>query len=287
MKSIFDEIEEQNEQNIWPSFTDVMMVVLMIFILTMVVTITHNTNLFKQLLSTKTEVLEKEKYLKELQKVKRELNAKINELETQLSSAQMKILMLSDENKKLKENLEGKIVLIGDLSNKLKQLSEQLNQISGEKESLKKILEEKEKLISEKETLIIDLRTEKEKLKDKLQQLEGLKAELQQKYSELQEKYLKLVGPARSPLGKVIFRVKYYRPKPKSKPVYLMMKVNDNKFKRVTYKKLLYELEKAKNKYRKKLYVQIIIPSNSNLTYDEAYKFTNFILHKYDYYYQK
>jgi myosin heavy subunit len=287
MKSIFDEIEEINEQNIWPSFTDVMMVVLMIFILAMVVTITHNTNLFKQLLSTKTEIVEKEKYLKELEEVKRELNAKINDLEVQLSNAQMKILMLSDENKKLKENLEGKIVLIGDLSNKLKELTQQLNQVTREKESLQKLLEEKEKLISEKETLIIDLRTEKEKLKDKLQELESLKAEMQQKYSELQEKYLKLVGPARSPLGKEIFKVKYFKPKPNSKPVYLMMGVNENTFKKVSYNTLLNELEKAKNKYGKKLYVQIIIPSNSNLTYDEAFKFTNFILHKYDYYYQK
>ncbi len=280
MKSIFDEIEEINEQNIWPSFTDVMMVVLMIFILTMVVTITHNTNLFKQLLSTKTKILEKEKYLKELEKVKMELNAKINELEAQLSNAQMKILMLSDENKKLKENLEGKIVLIGDLTNKLKNLSKQ-------QEELKKLLEEKEKLISEKETIIIDLRTEKEKLKDTLQQLEASKAEIQQKYSELQEKYLKLVGPARSPVGKVIFRIKYFKPTYKSRPVYLYVPVNGTKFRKVSYKTLLKELEKAKNKYGKKLYVQIIIPSNSHLTYDEAYKFTKFILHKYDYYYQK
>ena len=280
MKSIFDEIEEQNHQNIWPSFTDVMMVVLMIFILTMVVTITHNTNLFRQLLSTKTEILEKEKYLKELEKVKRELNAKINELETRLSTAQMKILMLSDENKKLKTNLEGKIVLIGDLSQKLKNLSQQ-------QEELKKLLEEKEKLISEKETIIIDLRTEKEKLIDKMQSLENLKAELQQKYSELQQKYLKLVGPARSPLGKVVFKVKYFKPDRSAKPVYLIIPVGENRFKKVTYKQLINELEKAKNKYGKKLYVQIIIPGNSNLTYDEAYKFTSFILHKYDYYYQK
>ncbi len=280
MKSIFDEIEEINEQNIWPSFTDVMMVVLMIFILTMVVTITHNTNLFRQLLATKTEISQKEKYLKELEKIKKELNEKINNLEIKLSTAQMKILMLSDENKKLKANLEGKIILIGDLSNKIKELSKQ-------EENLKKILEEKEKLISEKETLIIDLRTEKEKLKDKLQQLELAKTELQQKYAELEDKYLKLVGPARSPKGKVIFKVKYFKPSLRSKPVYLIMPVNGKKFKKVSYNQLLKSLEKAKNKYGKKLYVQIIIPSNSNLTFDEAYKFTRFILHKYDYYYQK
>ncbi len=278
MKSIFDKNFYRKEQNIWPSFTDVMMVVLMIFILAMVVTITHNTQLFRQLLSSKTEIVEKEKYLKQLEKIKRELNSKINQLETKLSETQLKILMLTEENQKLKSNLNGKIILIGNLTNKIKQLSE-------EEENLKKLLEEKEKKLSEKETIIIDLRTEKEKLKDKIQELQFLKNALQQKYSELQEKYLKLVGPARSPLGKVIFRVKYF--KQNGKPVYLMMPVGEDKFKKVTYSQLLQSLEKAKNKYHKKLYVQIIIPSNSNLTYDEAYKFTQYLLTHYDYYYQK
>ncbi len=279
MRSIFDNNLTKKEQNIWPSFTDVMMVILMIFILAMVVTISHNTQLFKQLLSTKTEVLEKQKYLNELEKIKREMNAKINELETKLSKTELKILLLSEENKKLKSNLEGKIILIGDLSDKLRELTNKYD-------NLTKALEEKEKLLTEKDTLIIDLRTQQEKLKDKIQQIEALKSQLQQKYSELEDKYLKLVGPARSPLGKVIFRVKYFKDS-SGKYVYLMMDIGSKKFKKVSYKQLLNALQKAKDKYGKKLYVQIIIPSKSNLTYNEAYKFTEFILKKYDYYYQK
>jgi hypothetical protein len=46
-------------------------------------------------------------------------------------------------------------------------------------------------------------------------------------------------------------------------------------------------LGKLKNKLKDKLYVKIIIPEESGLSYNEAWSFTKDILSRYDYYYQE
>jgi hypothetical protein len=46
-------------------------------------------------------------------------------------------------------------------------------------------------------------------------------------------------------------------------------------------------LGELKQRYPDDLYVRIIIPETSRLSYNEAWDFTNTILSKYDYYYQE
>ncbi len=46
------------------------------------------------------------------------------------------------------------------------------------------------------------------------------------------------------------------------------------------------ELSTLKESYKKALYVKIIIPDNSGLSYSEAWAFMSGLLDKYDYYYQ-
>ena len=41
-----------------------------------------------------------------------------------------------------------------------------------------------------------------------------------------------------------------------------------------------------KKEHSKRLYIKIIIPENSGLSYSEAWEFMKSILHKYDYYYE-
>ena len=46
------------------------------------------------------------------------------------------------------------------------------------------------------------------------------------------------------------------------------------------------QLLKLKQKYGDNLYVKVIIPENSGLSYNEAWQFMQDIFNKYDYYYQ-
>jgi len=45
-------------------------------------------------------------------------------------------------------------------------------------------------------------------------------------------------------------------------------------------------LEKLKKKHKSDLYVKIIIPEKSGLSYNEAWRFTTNLQQKYDYYFQ-
>ena len=58
-------------------------------------------------------------------------------------------------------------------------------------------------------------------------------------------------------------------------------------FKTVEAQQLHRRLTQLKNKWQDKLYVKIIIPEVSGLTYNEAWSFTKDILSRYDYYYQE
>jgi hypothetical protein len=46
------------------------------------------------------------------------------------------------------------------------------------------------------------------------------------------------------------------------------------------------KLRALRKKHPKSLYIKIIIPENSGLSYSEAWEFMKNTLHKYDYYYQ-
>ena len=60
----------------------------------------------------------------------------------------------------------------------------------------------------------------------------------------------------------------------------------DKTYTTLTSKELHSRLAALKKKHGKQLYLKIIIPENSGLSYSEAWEFMKSILYKYDYYYQ-
>ena len=60
----------------------------------------------------------------------------------------------------------------------------------------------------------------------------------------------------------------------------------DDGFTRLSLKEVENRLDKLKEQKGNDLYVKIIIPENSGLTYNEAWTFMRNLLVKYDYYYQ-
>jgi len=63
--------------------------------------------------------------------------------------------------------------------------------------------------------------------------------------------------------------------------------MGEEKYSRLNRADLELRLSELKKKHPKKLYIKIIIPEESGLTYNEAWGFMKNILEDYDYYYQQ
>ena len=112
------------------------------------------------------------------------------------------------------------------------------------------------------------------------QQLLTLKGD----YETVKSKYEELIKPARTARGKHIAQVYYV--KGEDGNVIRYRQPGDAGFSRLSLAEVEERLEKLKRQYGKDLYVKIIIPEDSGLTYNEAWEFMRNLLVKYDYYYQ-
>lgn len=298
---------QNSDISLWPSFTDIMTVILMIFMLTMIVVIIKNSNLAQQLRIREKRVKLVEKSLAESKQVQADLKLFIMNLEEKLSAKEMEIILLGDEKKVMQSSLEAKLAIISALKGEIKEFEEDVKRLEEEIESseaetdqLKKeserriaeIAEKTKKQIEEfnrKFAALMDQLTKKTEviviLDAEKKDLELILARQRQAYSILEEKYHKLIKPARSPLGKKVVAVHYSRIN--SKYRILFKDLNSTEFKKVDTQQLNLRLGTLKNELQDKLYVKIIIPEESGLSYNEAWSFTKDILSRYDYYYQE
>jgi len=111
---------------------------------------------------------------------------------------------------------------------------------------------------------------------------------LSSEYEVLEEKYNKLIKPSRSAVGKQVVEVRYEKQGDDTiiqfrKPT---KGSNQQTYQSITEAQLHQKLLVLKQQYKKTLYVKIIIPDDSGLSYNEAWTFMMGILEKYDYYYQ-
>ena len=107
---------------------------------------------------------------------------------------------------------------------------------------------------------------------------------LKGKYEVVKSKYEELVKPARSAKGKYIAQVFYI--KGKNGKIIRYKQPGDSGFTNLPLSEVEKRLSTLKAQKGKDLYVQIIIPQDSGLTYNEAWDFMRKLLVKYDYYYQ-
>jgi chromosome segregation ATPase len=275
--------------------------------LTMIVVIIKNSNLAQQLRIREKRVKLVEKSLAESKQVQADLKVFIMNLEEKLSAKEMEIILLGDEKKVMQSSLEAKLAIISALKGEIKEFEEDVKRLEEEIESseaetaqLKKeserriaeIAEKTKKQIEEfnrKFAALMDQLTKKTEviviLDAEKKDLELILARQRQAYSILEEKYHKLIKPARSPLGKKVVVVHYSRIN--SKYRILFKDLNSTEFKKVDTQQLNLRLGTLKNELQDKLYVKIIIPEESGLSYNEAWSFTKDILSRYDYYYQE
>jgi septal ring factor EnvC (AmiA/AmiB activator) len=120
---------------------------------------------------------------------------------------------------------------------------------------------------------------------DRLEASDQAKTELEQDYDELAQRYAKLVRPARSPKGRYVVEVRYA--KPAGRPDIRIREPGEERFRSVSRAALEARLAALNRDHREGLYVKVIFPENSGLSYNEAWRFTNALHGKYDYYYRE
>jgi chromosome segregation ATPase len=284
----------------------------------MIVVIIKNSNLAQQLIVREKRVKEIERGLEESKQAQAKLRIFITNLEEKLRAKEMEIILLSDEKKVMQSSLEAKLAIISALKSEMGELKEDVSTLEAEIEAreaetvkLKRDSEEKIAEITEETKRQISEITEKTRrqIEEFNRKFEALMSQLSQKkdiivildaekkdleltlakqrqaYSFLEEKYHKLIRPSRSPLDKKVVTVHYSR---KDGAYRILFKdLNSTEFKSMKAQQLHRRLAQLKNQWQDKLYVKIIIPEVSGLTYNEAWSFTKDILSRYDYYYQE
>jgi len=290
-----------SDTTLWPSFTDIMTVILMVFMLTMIVVIIKNAYLAERVRLSQLQQEEMEAQLASNLEAMMDLRSLNIDLEDQLRSKEMQIILLNDDIKRLDASLEAKLAIVERLTEEQQELLEnlriiqlqmdekdaelaaaqlRLTEISAEHaEELSSLNRQVAELLSQledKEAVLLTLSSEKSDLEMAL-------ARQRQDFSSLEEKYLKLIRPARSATGKEVVTVQYSRVGDLYRIVF--KDIGETQGQEVDRIDLHRRLAALKERYGYDLYVKIVIPDDSGLSYNEAWDFTKDILSRYDYYY--
>jgi chromosome segregation ATPase len=298
-------VAEGGEGSFWPSFTDIMMVVVMIFMIASTVLLLRNWDLVRELRAT----LESERRAEELARsatetsatleeqlamIRREaadLRARLQQAEElnrkstrQLNQQAQRLLAMEADKQQLAADLAQSRRALRQSSDELEESRTQAAQLAEARDQLEsrlqQALEEQDRLEEETVEQAAALAEVQRKRTLSEQQLVSLQGE----YDEIRIKYDKLVKPARSPSGKHVVSVRYWK-----EDEYYQIRLRDageDQFQAVSRKELYARLQSLKDKYTDDLYVKVIIPDDSGLSYSEAWGFTFDILQKYDYYHQ-
>lgn len=276
----------------WPAFTDIMMVVVIIFLLTSMLLMVKNWELLDQLRSSMAAEEQAEKIIHDTSEENATLEEQLAQAQNEISMLRMQLLHESEQanlvNAKL-ENKEQKIIVIlseneqlknsiNNNENKISSLSKKISSIEESLSQLNIDVEQKQKSLEDEKQKIIIITQERDEQTRKLSALEN-------DFGSLKVKYDKLIKPARTTKGKYVVSVNFERIKGKERIRF--KDSGDKTYTIVSSKQLHKKLARIQKKYPKKLYIKIVIPKESGLTYSEAWTFMKGLLQKYDYYYQE
>ena len=280
-----------NSDSFWPSFTDIMMVVVIIFLLTSMLLMVKNWELLDQLRTSMAAEEQAEKIILDTSQENATLEEQLAHAQNEISMLRMQLLQASEQANQLNLELEDKdrqvVIVLSENENMKSEIRKNQNQI----ENLGSQVAEMEQNLSQ---LNIDIEKKQEELESERQKIIIITQErdtqnrklasLEEDFGSLKVKYDKLVKPARTAKGKYVVSVNYERIKGKER---IRFKDSGAENYTVVSEKTLHgKLAALKKKHPKKLYIKIVIPKESGLTYNEAWTFMKDLLNKYDYYYQ-
>lgn len=269
-----------------------MMVVVIIFLLTSMLLMVKNWELLEQLRSSMAAEEQAEKIIHDTYEENATLEEQLVHAQNEISVLRMQLMLAGEQSDALNMALEDKdkqiVIVLSDnqqlqhsVNKNERQISTLHSKMSVMQENLSQIsidVEQKQKALEEKSQKIIIITQQRKTQSRKLSALED-------DFGSLQVKYDKLIRPARSAKGKYVVSVNFERINGQER-----IRFKDSgatNYTVVTNTQLHSKLAKIKKQHPKKLYIKIVIPKESGLTYNEAWTFMKGLLHKYDYYYQE
>lgn len=280
-----------SSESFWPSFTDIMMVVVMIFLLTSTILMVRNWELIDQLRSSILAEQQASEIIEYTSQENATLEEQLANAQNEISILRVQLMQASEQTSSLQDSLadrDNQIIIITsenqsiqntllESNRQITDLSGQIQQLQIELGSLRSNIAKQASELKESRDQIIILTREKDSQTSALINIEAT-------YDQLKVKYDKLIKPARTAKGKHVVEVHHQRVDGAER---IRFKgENDTAYRTVTAKELHAELKKAKKEHPKSLYIKIIIPKDSGLSYNEAWTFMKGLLEKYDYYYQ-
>lgn len=203
--------------------------------------------------------------------------------EEENAALSQKLVSLTEQLRLVRENVENQSAQNTDLSLKLEDRNTLMLGLQTSKEELEKKLAE---MVANLDRLTLLYSTRGEEVQALQSELDGRSKRfksLQEEFDSLDEKYRKLIRPARSSAGKYTVRVEHTLQKDKS--TYSLTEPGGKA--QILDKKALHaRLAALKKKHGQKLYTKVVIPSDSGLSFDQGWAFTQSILSQYDYYAQ-
>ncbi len=272
------------EENFWPSFTDIMTVIVMIFMMVMLVLLLKNMDLVQRLQATLKSERAATQQVETTSSLNRDLQAQLERTQAQLDMLRMQLMDMGEERDRLNEQLAQNRSALEQEQAARQQEHQRFEQEQAARTALASQL-------NAATTKIASLTNARQKQNEKLAVLEREKQRsakqivaLQGEFSNLKVKYDKLVRPARTSHGKYVVRVRIMRRG--DKLLRFIRSPEQQVFEAVDANGIRQKLDKLHAAHPDDMYVRIIFPDDSGLSYSEAWKMTESLLQKYDYYYR-
>lgn len=314
------------QEGFWPSFTDIMTVIVMIFLIAMVVLLLRNMELISQLRAT----MEAERVAAELARAtgeeKDSLVSALHRAEEQVQRLQLELMRLQDKGVRNETLIAEQMRAISALSNERDDLVQQAAQLGLLRQRLEEDLARRQAQLSATQrelderqlalnaaqrsvaTLEDDLAQLRNRQGDSLAEIERLqralgeqrdsleqerreRLEFEQRYlvladdfDDLKVKYDKLVRPARTATGRHVVEVRYWKEDGSYRITW--REGSEGGFQAISRSQLDNVLTRLAASHADGLFVKVIIPENSGLSYNEAWEFTSHLHSNYDYYFK-
>ena len=277
--------QQQGDEGFWPSFTDIMTLILMIFLLAMLTLLIRNMDLVNQLRQALQAEQQASQALASTSTQNSTLNQKIARLENEVAMMRMQLMDVGDA----KVTAEAKLKIAQQELNQFRLAQQQWQLAENALRQQLSVAEQQQVSLKLQNDALQQSFNEKSQDYMQLMQQTGMQKEqldrLQQEYADLDVKYKKLIRPARSTLGKFVVMVRYQ--KIDGKLLVEMKEPQENAFREVDAIEMHKQLAALQEKHNKDLYVKIVFPDESGLSYNEAWNLTESLLKMYDYYYQE
>ncbi len=276
----------------WPSFTDIMMVVVMIFMITSTILMLRNWELVRELRATIESEHEAKALAQSATRTSATLEERLAQAQSEISELRMQLMHSNEQNQVSTRELVKARQQIRSAETVRQELEARLRQSTLDLKLAQENLQQKQDEVTHLSSTNASLQQEVLVRSDELAALRKQYDEselkltgLQGTYEELSVKYNKLIKPARTAVGKYLVSVRYSKEGGKYHLEFKKMEQDD--YETLTREELDKRLQALKDEFSGALYVKVIIPKDSGLSYNEAWGFTQDILTSYDYYYQE